>query len=74
MGFGVPMAEWLRGGLRIWGESLLADDAAFEALELEAQAVRSLWAGHQSKKVQAHTALWSVLVILQFYRSQFESA
>jgi asparagine synthase (glutamine-hydrolysing) len=74
MGFGVPMAEWLRGGLRVWGESLLADDAAFEALGLDAQAVRSLWDAHQSNALQAHTALWSVLVLLQFYRSQFESA
>jgi len=74
MGFGVPMAQWLRGGLRAWGESLLADDGLFEALELDAQAVRALWAAHQSNRLQAHTALWSVLVMLQFYRSQFQSA
>ena len=72
MGFGVPMAEWLRGGLRKWGESLLEDSEALEALELNAQAVRSLWQAHQLNKVQAHTALWSVLVILQFYRSQLQ--
>ena len=72
MGFSVPMAQWLRGGLRAWGESLLADNDAFDALELNAQAVRSLWDDHQSNKLQAHTALWSVLVILQFYRSQFQ--
>lgn len=72
MGFGVPMAQWLRGGLRTWGESLLADDDAFSALELDAQAVRSLWVAHQSNTLQAHTALWSVLVMLQFYRSQFQ--
>lgn len=72
MGFGVPMAQWLRGGLRAWGESLLSDDQAFEVLELDAQAVRSLWKAHQSNQLQAHTALWSVLVMLQFYRSQFQ--
>lgn len=70
MGFGVPMAQWLRGDLRNWGESLLEDGEALEALELDAQAVRSLWQAHQSNRIQAHTALWSVLVILQFYRSQ----
>lgn len=74
MGFGIPMAQWLRGGLRTWGESLLVDDEAFEALELDARAVRSLWAAHQANKLQAHTALWSVLVLLQFYKTQFESA
>lgn len=72
MGFSVPMAHWLRTGLRGWGEALLADDEAFEALELNAHEVRSLWVAHQSNKVQAHTALWSVLVLLQFYRSQLE--
>lgn len=72
MGFSVPMAHWLRTGLREWGEALLADDEAFEALQLNAQEVRSLWRAHQSNKLQAHTILWSVLVLLQFYRSQME--
>ncbi|MDP2880791.1 MAG: asparagine synthase (glutamine-hydrolyzing) [Azonexus sp.] len=74
MGFGVPMAQWLRGGLRAWGESLMEDDQAFDALELNAQAVRSLWKAHQKNKLQAHTALWSVLVLLQFYKSQVEQS
>lgn len=74
MGFSIPMAQWLRGGLREWGESLLRDDMALSALELDAAAVRKLWALHQSNKLQAHTALWSVLVLLQFYKSQFKSA
>ena len=72
MGFSVPMAHWLRTGLRDWGETLLADDDAFEALQLNAKEVRSLWIAHQSNKLQAHTVLWSVLVLLQFYRSQLE--
>ena len=69
MGFGVPMAQWLRGGLRGWGESLIEDDQAFDSLELDAQAVRSLWKAHQENKLQAHTALWSLLVLLQFYKT-----
>ena len=73
MGFGVPMAHWLRGGLRAWGESLMEDNRAFEALELDAAAVRSLWTAHQTNKLQAHTALWSVLVLLQFYKTRVES-
>lgn len=73
MGFSVPMANWLRGGLRTWGESLLDDDKAFDALELDARSVRSLWRAHQDKKLQVHTALWSVLVLLQFYKNQVES-
>lgn len=72
MGFGVPMAQWLRGGLKSWGESLLKDNQALDALGLDALAVKSLWTAHQENKVQAHTALWSVLVLVQFYKTQFE--
>ena len=72
MGFSVPMAHWLRTGLKDWAEALLADDDAFEALQLNAKEVRSLWIAHQSSELQAHTVLWSVLVLLQFYRSQLE--
>ena len=74
MGFGVPMAQWLRGGLKSWGESLLQDNQALDALGLDALAVKSLWAAHQENKLQAHTALWSVLVLVQFYKTQFETA
>lgn len=70
MGFSLPMAHWLRTGLKAWGENLLSDDQGLEALELEATQVRKLWAAHQEGQVHAHTALWAVLVLLQFYRAQ----
>lgn len=70
MGFGVPMADWLKGRLRSWGEELIQDDATFDALELNSIAVRKLWKAHQENKLQAHTILWSVLVLLQFYKNQ----
>lgn len=73
MGFGVPMARWLRGGLKAWGESLLHDHQALEALGLDGRATRSLWSAHQENKLQAHTALWSVLVLVQYYRTQFQA-
>jgi len=72
MGFGVPMAQWLRGGLKKWGESLLEDDKTMKALELNVQGVRSLWIAHQREKLNANTALWSVLVLIQFYKNQVE--
>lgn len=70
MGFSVPMARWLRQGLRSWGEELLADDAAMHALELRPHAVRELWRMHQDGRRDRHTTLWAVLVLLQFHRSQ----
>ena len=44
MGFGVPLADWLRGPLRPWAEALLAPDRLAREGYLDADAVRSLWA------------------------------
>lgn len=68
MGFGVPMGDWLRDPLRPWAETLLEDGAAMAALGLDAAAVRRLWQDHQRQAVQAQSCLWSILILLQFYR------
>jgi asparagine synthase (glutamine-hydrolysing) len=70
MGFGVPMARWLRQGLRPWAETLLRDNAGMQALGLHPQAVMRLWNGHRSGGRDAHTILWAILILLQFYRHQ----
>ena len=69
MGFGVPMARWLRGELRIWAEDLLADKASMVLLGLDQVAVLDLWKKHQSGERQAHSCLWAILVLLQFHRN-----
>jgi asparagine synthase (glutamine-hydrolysing) len=70
MGFEVPMAQWLRSGLKEWGESLMTNDSSFRALGLDVEKVRLMWLRHQQKKIEAHTILWSVLVLLQFHKRQ----
>ena len=67
------MAQWLRGSLRERGQLLLANDDALVALELDAKAVSSLLGAHLANELQEHTALWSVSVLLQFYKTEFES-
>lgn len=62
MGFGVPLANWLRGPLRDWGEALLdpkrlASEPVFNAAE-----VRRLWAEHQSGRRNNHGILWNFLM------------
>lgn len=69
MGFGVPMARWLRTELRAWAEDLLGDEASMVALDLDGAEVRALWQAHQSGARQAQSCLWSILVLLQFYRN-----
>jgi asparagine synthase (glutamine-hydrolysing) len=62
MGFGVPIASWLRGPLREWAEELL-DERKLEAEGyLEAAIVRQRWAEHLSGKVDWQAFLWAVLM------------
>jgi asparagine synthase (glutamine-hydrolysing) len=69
MGFSVPMADWLRGGLREWGALLLNERKIFDALEINQSTVKKIWDAHQNKACNAHTTLWSVLILVQFYKS-----
>jgi asparagine synthase (glutamine-hydrolysing) len=57
-GFGVPLAQWLRGPLREWAEDLLArmDDSPFDVGH-----VRDLWRRHIAGANHAG-ALWTVLM------------
>ena len=66
MGFGVPMAEWLRGPLKSWAEKYLADEQTMKFLGLVPDEVKLLWNKHLNNEVQAHTTLWSILVLMAF--------
>jgi asparagine synthase (glutamine-hydrolysing) len=57
-GFGLPLAEWLRGPLRPWAESLIndVDDSLFDAPN-----VRGLWQRHLGGEDQ-QSAIWTVLM------------
>jgi hypothetical protein len=41
-----------------------------EAVGLRPAAVMSLWHGHQAGRCEAHTILWAILILLQFYRGR----
>jgi asparagine synthase (glutamine-hydrolysing) len=66
MGFGVPIAQWLRGPLRDWAEALLYDDALMLRVPLSRERVRDLWQQYISGRREAHPLLWSVLMLLCF--------
>lgn len=66
MGFGVPLAAWLRGPLRTWAEELVYDDTLLERVSLDKTRVRSLLQQHLSRAREAHPLLWSVLMLLCF--------
>jgi asparagine synthase (glutamine-hydrolysing) len=61
MGFGVPLADWLRGPLRPWAEDLIASSTWLDRAEL-----RRVWDAHQSGREDASHQLWTVLVASQW--------
>jgi asparagine synthase (glutamine-hydrolysing) len=69
MGFGVPMARWLRTSLKEWADALLKDGARCEAIGLDHREVALLWEAHLAGRREAHTSLWSILVMLQFHQN-----
>lgn len=61
MGFGVPLASWLRGPLRDWAEDLL-DPQKLGAGFLDVSAVRKLWSEHVDGGRNWSYALWTILM------------
>jgi asparagine synthase (glutamine-hydrolysing) len=61
MGFGVPLASWLRGPLREWAEDLL-DPQRLGGGFLDVHAVRQLWSDHVDGGRNWAYALWTILM------------
>jgi asparagine synthase (glutamine-hydrolysing) len=61
MGFGIPLADWLRGPLRDWAEDLLQPSRLGGGL-LDVVAVRQLWSDHLSGGRNWAYSLWTVLM------------
>jgi asparagine synthase (glutamine-hydrolysing) len=65
-GFGVPVAQWLRGPLRSWSYDLLSDSTLVSRLPLERERLMALADLHMSGARDAHPILWAVLMLLCF--------
>jgi len=62
MGFGVPIASWLRGPLRDWAENLLDEKSLEEQGLFQSATVRRKWQQHLSGSHNWETTLWSLLM------------
>jgi asparagine synthase (glutamine-hydrolysing) len=74
MGFGVPIADWLRGPLRDWAEDLLDRRRLDEEGLLDPALVRQIWDEHQSGRRNWQYRLWTVLMFEAWMREQQEAA
>jgi asparagine synthase (glutamine-hydrolysing) len=69
MGFGVPLAQWLRGPLRNWAQEILHDDTLMARLPLERNRVRELFRQQVAGERESHPLLWTVLMLLCFVQT-----
>jgi len=62
MGFGVPLDSWLRGPLRDWAESLLAEDRLLREGYFRPEPIKKVWDEHLSGKRNRAYLLWNILM------------
>jgi asparagine synthase (glutamine-hydrolysing) len=73
-GFSIPLANWLRGPLRDWADSLL-DPARVSATGLlDPQLVSACWSEHISGRFNRTPQLWAVLMFMFWYEDFMSAA
>jgi asparagine synthase (glutamine-hydrolysing) len=70
MGFGVPIASWLRGPLRMWADELISADRLEREGYLAPEPIRQAWDEHQAGTTDNSHLLWGVLMFQAWLETQ----
>ena len=62
MGFGIPLADWLRNDLKDWAYELIDENKIKEEGYFDSNILKKLWEEHQSKKRDWQSILWPILM------------
>jgi len=68
MGFGVPLADWLREPLRDWAEDLMTEARLSADGIFDVEAVRSLWDEFLSGNDRRYYFIWNILMFQAWHR------
>ncbi|WP_369721974.1 asparagine synthase-related protein [Bradyrhizobium sp. LLZ17] len=68
MGFGVPLADWLRGPLRNWAEDLMSEACLSAGDIFDVEGIRSLWTEFLSGDSERQFLIWNVLMFQAWHR------
>lgn len=66
VGFGIPLAEWLRGPLRPWVEELINSERLDREGYLQPELVHQVWREHLSGKRDWSSRIWAVVIFQQW--------
>jgi asparagine synthase (glutamine-hydrolysing) len=67
IGFGVPLASWLRGPLKEWANELLSENRIKADGILDYEKIKIKWDEHISGKRNWEFLIWDVLVFQLWY-------
>jgi asparagine synthase (glutamine-hydrolysing) len=70
MGFAIPLDAWLRGPLRDWAETLLAEDRLRQEGYFDPVPIRAAWLSHVRGEASFGSRLWSVLMFQAWLEQQ----
>jgi asparagine synthase (glutamine-hydrolysing) len=65
-GFGIPLADWLRGPLRVWAEDLLEEGRLQRAGFFNVEYIREKWQLHLAGTRNHQSFLWNILMFQEW--------